>query len=507
MRRKTDGDKSQQDLEKQAYHKWSTANNLAIAMLIASVVFEAISLLEWVTYPYFPDSTLFFVQAEWAVFKLYAPLSVLALIIVLYLSLGKMVAEPFEGIKRKLRLRFRLITATLADFRRILVLDTASAESGVVTHFRLILLLAIILAVLIGVTPYRSDLNPAMTPVGVDAHFYVDWLTQMIQQTPGSAISYAMGTASWGSRPLLLIPMYLVVVSGLLTVNQSVEALPFIFAPLLVVSAFVFVREGTQNNKLASTASLLTLFSFSTTLGLWAGFYTNWLSLAETYSFFAIFLSCVRLVKPSKVILLTLASLAILLTHPWTWLLVLCVTVVYALTLWKNEGNLSLFKSVLVVVVVGIILDVAKVIVFGASTSVQDASLNLAHASTSELLNLWSNLVGGLFFTYAGLLANTAIIGLSLIAILFLKIKNHFDRLLITWVGISSIPFLVLPAILQTRIIYDLPFPILTAMGTYRIVARLRERPLMSNLVFVLIVLVMANYTLRTLVELVVSPF
>ena len=133
--------------------------------------------------------------------------------------------------------------------------------------------------------------------------------------------------------------------------------------------------------------------------------------------------------------------------------------------------------------------------------------MNLVHASTSEFLNFWPNVVDGLLFTYTGLLGNAAILGLSLFAIFFLKIEDHFDRLLITWVGISSIPFLLLPAILQTRIVYDLPFPILTAMGSYRIVTRLRERPLISNLVFVLIILVMANYTLRTLVELVVSPF
>ena len=509
MRGKVDSgdDKIQQNFGATSRHDRSISYKLVLGLLIAWVVFEATSVLEWISYPYFPDSNLFFAQAEWALFKLFAPFSVLTLIIALYLSLGKIAAEQSGSINRQLRVRLRSVIVTLGEFKRIFWLDTTGADSGLVTHFRIIFTLAIALGALLSVTLYRPDLNPTMALVGVDAHFYAQWLTQMVQQTPGGAISYAMGTASWGSRPMLLIPLYLVVLSGLLTVNQAVEALPFVLAPLLAVATFAFVREGTQNNNLASTSSLLTLFSFTTTLGLWAGFYTNWLALAETYLFFAVFLSCVRLVKPSKVVLLTLASLAILLTHPWTWLLVLSVAIVNALTLWKNEGKVKLFESVLVVVVSGIILDLVKMLAFGASSSAQDASLNLVHASTSEFLNFWPNVVDGLLFTYTGLLGNTAILGLSLFAIFFLKIEDHFDRLLITWVGISSIPFLLLPAILQTRIVYDLPFPILTAMGSYRIVTRLRERPLISNLVFVLIVLVMANYTLRTLVELVVSPF
>src|SRR5438445_1303087 len=102
MRGKVDSgdDKIQQNFGATSRHDRSISYKLVLGLLIAWVVFEATSVLEWISYPYFPDSNLFFAQAEWALFRLFAPLSVLSLIIALYFSLEKIVAEQSGSINR-----------------------------------------------------------------------------------------------------------------------------------------------------------------------------------------------------------------------------------------------------------------------------------------------------------------------------------------------------------------------------------------------------------------------
>jgi hypothetical protein len=363
------------------------------------------------------------------------------------------------------------------------------------------------MGILLVAVPYRLELNPTTQPVGVDAHWYIEWLGQMVHETPAGAVLYAMGYASWGSRPLLLIPMYLMVSSGLVTINGSVVVLPFILSPLLALSAFVFVREGTEDEKLASIAALFSNLSFTLAIGMWAGFYANWLAISEVYLFLAVLLRCSKLVTFQNSVLLTLGSLAILLTHPWTWLLALTVSVVFALSLLKTSRNVRLLRATLLVLAISVAVDVAKMQLFGASTATQDASLNLANASISDVLSFWQNVIDSLFYQYSGLLANTVIFGLSLVATLCLKMKNNFHRLLAVWLGVASIPFAVLPAVLQTRIIYDLPIPILTAIGAYLTITRSRTGLWQANLVFLLIILALASYTVRALTIITGNPF
>ena len=480
---------------------------LLFSLLIYSISFEAISLFEWILYPSVPNPDLFFAQTDFFVFKLLAPLSVIPLIVILYFSLGKIVLAHSGSLEARFPSPFRNLSRILADFRRLVPVSSQQARLVITDHSRVLLVVTIAFGILLVAIPYRPELNPTTQPVGVDAHWYVEWVSQMVRETPADAVSYAMGSASWGSRPLLLIPMYVTVSSGLVTINGSVVALPFVLSPLLALSAFIFVREGTKNEKKASIAALFSMLSFTLAIGMWAGFYTNWLAICEVYLFLAVLLRCSKLVTIQNLVLLTLGSLAILLTHPWTWLLVVSVSVVFALSLWKTNRNARPLLAVLVVLAICVSVDVAKMQLFGASTATQDASLNLAHASTSDALGFWTNVIDSLFFLYSGLFANAVILAFSLIAVLRLKMNNNFHRLLAAWLTVSSIPFAVLPALLQTRIIYDLPIPILTAMGTYLTATRLKTGTLEANLLLLLIILTVANYTIRVLTSIVTSPF
>src|SRR5207244_7277184 len=208
----------------------------------------------------------------------------------------------------------------------------------------------------------------------------------MLQRSPEGAFAYALGSASFGSRPLLLIPIYLVVVTGMITTVQAVEFLPAILGPLLALSIFLFVREGQQNERMAGVASLLSVFSFNVTVGMWAGFYANWLAVAEAYLFLALLLSFFRTATIFKFVILTALSLSMLLTHPWTGVLVLAVAAVFVASLWRDARKTVLVKPVILFLAINILVDVAKSLFFGGLAAAQDVSGGLSGASVSETL-------------------------------------------------------------------------------------------------------------------------
>ena len=67
-------------------------------------------------------------------------------------------------------------------------------------------------------------------------------------------------------------------------------------------------------------------------------------------------------------------------------------------------------------------------------------------------------------------------------------------------------PIIVLSDLAQTRVYYDLPFPIFFAIGLL-ILLRTTGRNLNSNLLFLLVVLALANYAFRSITGLVATPF
>jgi hypothetical protein len=476
------------------------------SLLLLAVGIEALSAVEWAAYPYFPDKSLLFARTNATLFSILAPFSPEFLIILLYVWVAKLGVSFDNKFSKRLRSYINWVAQSLSHLR-------PQVSSGFVNRFvltdrpRLLLGLAVVIAVLLGLVPYRPELNPAMTPVGVDAHYYIEWVNAMLQRSPEGAFSYALGSASFGSRPLLLIPIYLVVVTGMITTVQAVEFLPAVLGPLLALSIFLFVREGQQNEKMAGVASLLSVFSFDVTVGMWAGFYANWLAVAEAYLFLALLLSFFRTATLSKFVILTALSLSMLLTHPWTGVMVLAVAAVFVVSVWRDARKTVLVKPVLLFLAINIAVDVAKSLFFGGLAAAQDVSGGLSGASVSETLVFWPNIISALFVYFDGLLSNAILLGLSLIAMLYIGFRDKFERLLTSWVVIGSLLFPLFDGGGQARFVYDLPFPVLTSIGLLILIRPVWNKTLHSNLALLLVLLLSANYALMAATNLVAAPF
>jgi hypothetical protein len=269
-----------------------------------------------------------------------------------------------------------------------------------------------------------------------------------------------------------------------------------ILAPLLALSSYAFVRYGHGSAKFAGLAALFTPFTLYLSVGLWGGYYANMLALVFAYLFLTLLLLFSKRPSAAKYFGMFSVSVALFLTHPWTWVLIVTTCLVFALSLWR-ETHLSIhLKSIAGIILAGAALDVLKSTIFATRTVAADLATKLP--TSADPSAFWVNLVDGLLYTHSGLLGSWIILGVGLFACFALRFKDWFERLVLFWVGVASIPFLLLDSYNQTRIIYDLPIPVLMASALLFFLPMVGNRNIRwPGIIIVLILVLCANYALQ----------
>ena len=477
---------------------------LTVAVLLVIAILEAISLLTWTLFPLLGDTGTIFTALDTDAFDLLAPFSPLLLVLGLY-------AWIFEGASvfgLHTRLIHQTVTLLLKARDRLLRWIIGSAPrnefgNGPLRNPRIWLFLISAFAVLVVYIPYRSDLNPGLALIGTDTPLYVGWIDQMRMSSLTQAMSYALGIANHGSRPFLLIPLYLVTVASGVSSVQSVEFLPLLLAPLSALSSYVLMRTGSRSETIALLAMLFTVTSFPVTVGMWAGYYANWLALIEANLFFASLLLVCRSFSSLQYTMFVGLSLALLLTHPWTWALVIVVALAFCLSMWKTIRGRGIMTLLAPMLATDLIVDALKTYTFGSWGLATYIGVRVSGSGPLQSAGLWQNLIQAMVFTYDGLLSNALILLLAFVAVLNLRFSDAFDRLILLWISIPSLIFPILESYNQTRIIYDLPIPILASVGAILFVSRFNRTKRLPWLVLVPILLFNTNYALRAMAHLV----
>ncbi len=470
---------------------------IIVAVLLGLLAFQILTFAILTFFSSLPDQGLSALNSS--AYMILAPLSTVFLLGLLYawlLRLGTRIArlrvarfdrfvrflsEPFHGVISSMK------AASLSDSARSL---------KILSRPRLVLAISLVVSSLLAYFPYRSDLNPTGSLVGVDSPLYVGWISQMLAQPLGQALQYSFVEGLEGSRPLLLLLLYSIASAGA-SPSQIIEYLPMILAPLLSLSTYVFVRYGQGSTHLAGLTSLFTPISFYTTVGLWGGYYANWLGLVFAFLFMTALLSFSK--TPSRLNYggMFFLSIALFLTHPWTWALVATVSLAFAISLWRETRNLIHLKSILAILLTAIALDFVKSWVFATRTVAADIATK-SPSSFGSLLGFWNNLVQALLYTHGGLLGNWLILGIGLAAALALRFSDRFERLLIFWTAAASIPFATLDSYHQARIVYDLPVPILMSLAVIFFLPTIRARNLRwPGLIIAVILVTIIDYALQ----------
>jgi hypothetical protein len=468
--------------------------------MLSWAVFEGVSFLELIISPAHAGAQYSVARLDRDLFLFLAPLSPVLVLGILYsrwiytgftfaITRSRSVKSLAQRLRDSLDPLFRALGRSVSE------------ESALVPSPKLLLFLSLSLAAFVAYFPYRSDLNPSGVPVGIDVRLYINWLTQMSNGSPIDALRYSFTGLGPSSRPLLLILLFSASSLSGLQPDLILKALPIFLALGLVASSYLLVSLGTSDHQFAALTALLTAGSSMVTVGIWASYYANWLALIEAYLFLGFLLSLMRSPSNPKRIVVISLSLTLLFTHPWTWILIMAVVGGFIASYWKSGNYRPILAFFVGLILANVAVESLKTLVLRAY-GVPAAGEYLVGQTPDpfgNLLVIWPNTIDGIILTYNGLLATAIILGLAFLYALRLKHVDTFERLLLSWVLVASLPFLFLSAYFQSRIIYDMPIPILAAGGLMNVMSRFDARGPLRFLLLLVVVLLNATYAIHSM--------
>lgn len=341
--------------------------------------------------------------------------------------------------------------------------------------------------------------------VGVDTEWYRSRLE--IIKSPSLAI------VSSDPRGFYLWLLSLLKFGLNISTSQALVAGSVLSSFLLSMSTYLFV--SLQNREIAFLAALFSIFSVQTAVGVFAGIFSNWFSLAESTAYFTALSLWVR-TRTNFYYLLSLGlAFLLMITHAWTWaIVVLATSAVTVVLLWqsvwkKGPPLIDLQKIMLllsinfVVPIVVLFVGYGNPVLFGVRSglsqgvkevipSISLTALTNIHASLQTTLTLYvqSFLVAPVVYVFA-------LLGLYVMA----REKNMVSVVIVSWVASSSVLALLMTPWYQWRLLYVTPFYLLLAVGVHKLsklfAMQETDSMLLSVSIKVLPVVMMLNYVLR----------
>jgi hypothetical protein len=496
----------------------SRKNMIVLVILYGILVLflvEAASLVRWVYYvfspsPVFGDESWNIAFAEAQISSILYPVLPAILIIFSFSWVGELVIKGFSAKDKDLGETHKgnYVELKSKSFRLSL----------------LVILASVVAALFMGYYRFAAagTFNGAFP--GTDVPFYTQDLKEMLSL----GVFNALTAASKVDRFLYLVFQYSCFPGlGLSPEFFVVFVMPVLLTLLLMFSSFIFVRSG-QSLLHAATAMLVTAFSFTVTVGVYAGFLANWFALSLVYGFYGLLVTILNGRRnPFLLSLSGIVSVALLFTHPWTWaLLIVALLGIYLLMTtilaWRQKNSIRSYswelKFIIILLAVNILMFYVRQFLLkgggggltGGYTDVATPNIGLLNVFqlrySLEYTLDWC--LGG-FYAYAPMML-LAILGVFSIT----NYEDRYNRILLTWILIGSSMAFVgtapggLP--LQARFLFDMPINIYAALGIsyssemlYRFVDSTEMRrlaPLVFWTFYLLSTLFLFNYTVRCMV-------
>jgi hypothetical protein len=358
------------------------------------------------------------------------------------------------------------------------------------------------LAVLVAYYPLNH--LPASTLVGTDSTYYYNWLNQMHIKGPLTAFEM--------DRPFSNLLLYSAQALTATSTETMVKIAPIFCTVFLSLAVFWFVMVGTQDKRLALVSALFTVFSFQTTVSLFVYSLSNWIALIEMFLIFGLFLKSGTL---KSTVLLALMGIVLLLTHPYTWEVVIAIFsayLIYGLLRKRNEDKVKI-KQLIVFLSANTLFFISYALLpFGeglATAAGVVMNYTLPTFGFSNLLNVQNGLENMVKVWVGGLFGNPLLILLAVIGVFaMVDYAKRYNRLMLVWV---AVPFLALFAFspesfFYYRIVYLVPIQIFAASGLNLALDKLEAATMLKStksfqmlkiLIIILVVAFLLNYSLR----------
>lgn len=339
----------------------------------------------------------------------------------------------------------------------------------------LYLLLFMLLSIVITLIPHMSSINPSNQQVGSDSPDYIIMINKLMEpnnpQEFAQKIFVSLPLSS--DRPISTLFFYAIVKSVPASVSYTIDHLPILLAPGLVLAVFFLTREITSNDTTSLLASFLTAVSFHTLIGAYSGIYANWFALIIGYLSFVFLIRSLK--APKKLNLLVYSILLILLvfTHVYTWTILVLFTGIFLVVMYRlNFYQKKIIITLLIVVLASVAIDATRTILTGVSGGIQDDIGRARIAGTGQSAFLWTNLTDTAQNYSGGIFGNFIIFTLGIYWLVRSNSRELSSIFILIFLAIAIMPLLFGDGVIQSRVLYDIPFQIPAAVGLTYLIRR-----------------------------------
>jgi hypothetical protein len=447
-------------------------NYLAIIGAITGIVAIVFSLEPLLSFPL--SASLHIHNYAYEIFVLFSTLSSVMMFLMIFCFPVKLIAnECIDKIKKYKNNRHTNNKTTTTTTTTTTSVSFIPAKAVKLRTKIVCLTIFVVLSIFLVIIPHLPTINKDNQQIGVDSKLYVNWVGNLTNTYSAQEFLHeAFNLQAEGSRPLALIFLFAIMkMIGTVDPFFIFEYVPIILGPALVLTTYFLSRELTSNDVTSLFASFLTAVSFQMLIGIYAGFYANWLALICGY-LASMFL--IRFLKvPSKFNYAVFSILMILLVliHVFTWstfVIVFFVFIVAMLILKRYPRRNAVL--LLLVVISTVVLDVARTTFTGSTGGViQNLNIPGTGIGSEEFSKHWNTLIETVHIHVGGLFSNFIILGLCLYWLFFSKMRRTSDIFIIIFMSVGILPLFFGDWIIQTRILYNIPFQIPAAIALARI--------------------------------------
>ena len=333
------------------------------------------------------------------------------------------------------------------------------------------------LASILPLIPHQSFINPDNQQIGVDTVHYVRWVNVLNNSTNANEFTHqAFEVLSNGDRPisLLIVFAFSKVANG--DLSSTIEYLPVILGPILVLVVYFLTRQLTSSDKTALLASFLTAISSQILVGIYAGFYANWIALIFGYSGLLFLLRFLEKARRLDFIAFSACMILLFLSHVFTWIVMSIVMGVFVVILLRYHPNSDRYFShpkhgmqekrrriflILLVIASILLIDFGRMSLTDSYSRLERNLLVAEEKFGFEQFNLrWDNLDRAVHNNLGGLFSNFIIYSLVLYWLYKTRWHELSTILVMVFLSIGLVPFIFGNWEAQSRILYDIPFQI-----------------------------------------------
>ena len=369
-----------------------------------------------------------------------------------------------------------------------------------------VLLLAIVLSVVLMLIPQHPLVNKDNQNIGVDTTYYVYWIGELSRSKNAFDLIYQSFVVQGqdGDRPLSLLFLFFVYqVAGNTNLSDVIEYFPLILGPGIVLALYFLTLELTRNAKIALIAAFFAAVSVHTLVGIYAGFYANWLGLIVGYISIVFLFRYLRTGHRSDIVVFSTLLIGVLFIHVYTWTILAAVAGIFLLVMllvgiwdkkkkkrnkdYNNNNNISSGSNsnnnpfanrkritwLLIAVLVSVGVDITKVLLTDSSGGlVQDIELAQTNLGIEQFNTRFDTLDLTMHGSLGGVFSNFIVLILGLFWVLKSNIREPSTIFLMIFFSLGLIPLNIGGWILQARVLYDMPFEIPAAIALYYISRR-----------------------------------